>query len=233
MKFRKILLLNLLLFVVFLYIGTDVSAMNTGFSTQEMSEEEQNYFLSDNRFSLINIEPELVSIDCFDVREDGMLAIGSSNHSEKYVVVIDQNSNFLYGYSFNADGSFQIQWDGPNIIIYYVRGGIAALYDKDGNCVELKKIEETVENNDYWNHTIENTTRIIGNDIYQIKSDIPISFSYSKLTKADSTGTEYTIYDVGSIHTVRVIAITIAVLSFIAIVVVVIVKSARVHLKND
>ena len=77
-------------------------------------------------------------ISCFDVSESGLVAVGSATYGNQYIYVYDATGKFQYGQAFNNPGSYGLQWDGSDLIIYFVRSDIAALVDSEGNIKELK-----------------------------------------------------------------------------------------------
>ncbi len=109
MEVKRILLTGFILFI-FLWNGTStVFAMNTGFSTEAMESGDQQVFLSNVKLSLITEEPEKQVITCFDVNDDGLVAVGSKDLTKKIVLVYDSAGTFQYGYTFDCSGSFGLE----------------------------------------------------------------------------------------------------------------------------
>lgn len=102
-----------------------VSVMNTGFITEEIPIERQKNIAKNLYIRLLSEEPSLVSISCFDVREDYALAIGyvRTNNRATICVLYSQDGVFRYGYSLSTTGDYEIEWVGENLLIYLVRGG--------------------------------------------------------------------------------------------------------------
>lgn len=216
----------LLFFIALLYAccgSTNVLAMNTGFSTQTINTEDQKTFLSNIQLVKAEKEPAKNSIECFDVNEDGLIAIGTSDFSQQSISVYNLSSDYKYGYNFNCNQSFGVEWDGNNIIIYFVRSDVAVLVDENGTILELQKIENTTNNSSYWNHSVFSTQRTAGNYKYIIKNDMgPFNLfasSYSQLIVVDEQGNQTMLYNVNNAQISKTIFIFVAVIIFSAIVV--------------
>lgn len=225
----------MLFFAVLLYVcGTSavVLAMNTGFSTQTMNTEDQKTFLSNIQLVKEEKEPDKNGIVCFDVNEDGLIAIGTRDSSQKSVAIYNLSGDYKYSYNFNCNQSFGVEWDGNNLIIYFVRSNVAALVDENGTIPELREIENTTENNSYWNHSVFSTQRTVGEYKYIIKNDMgPFNIfasSYSQLVAEDEQGNQTILYNVNNAQMTKTIIIFIAVIAFVATAVTVItVKSVK------
>lgn len=50
--------------------------------------------------------------------ESGLVAVGSATYGNQYIYVYDATGKFQYGYAFNNPGSYGLQWDGSDLIIY-------------------------------------------------------------------------------------------------------------------
>ena len=99
MKMRcKWLYLCMSVLVVFSMSKMVTNAMNTGFSTKELSEERRYSFAENVNISSLSKEPVHKSIQCFDVNEKGMVAIGQQDVYGTEVCVYNSSKEFLYGY---------------------------------------------------------------------------------------------------------------------------------------
>ena len=99
--------------------GIEILAMNTGFDTQPLPKDKINTFLNNVNISVLTEEPPKRAIECFDVNENGIIAIGSSNFKEKSICVYTNDGIFQYGYSFKCEGSFGIEMDEDILNIYF------------------------------------------------------------------------------------------------------------------
>ena len=198
MKLQKCILVLLAVFSTFSG-GIHALAMETGFTTQEMERESQEHFLSNINLSLLDSPIEHEGISCFDVNEE-FIAVGFAHYSKRRVCVYTLDGVFQYGYSFECYGDFDLEWEQKNLIIHFVRGDIAASFDSNANCIEVRRIEDTFENNSYWNKQIRSTRKKVGNCQYRIRNDMGLlnitATSYSQLVKIEEDGTESILYDV-------------------------------------
>lgn len=106
------------------------------------------------------------------------------------------------------------------------------MVDGNGTIPELREIENTTENNSYWNHSVFSTQRTVGEYKYIIKNDMgPFNIfasSYSQLVAEDEQGNQTILYNVNNARMTKTIIIFIAVIAFVATAVTVItVKSLK------
>ena len=228
MKFKLIyLLLSFVLLIVISTNAIEANAMNTGFSTEELSEETKNMFISNISISPLKAEPAKKDILCFDVNEQGMIAIGQKDSQRKEVCVYTSQGEFLYGYTFNCTQSFCVEWDEQYVNIYFVRSDVIISLDSDGNILDAKKTLDTIDNNSYINSLLFSTTRTVGNTTYLIRNDMGIfnwiAPSFSQIVTIDETGTESIIYDVNSMQFTKMIITTSFIFVFVLVAIAVII----------
>ena len=206
----------------------EVLAMNTGFSTEILPDEAKNTFLTNVNISMLANEPPKRAIECFDVNEEGMIAIGSGGSVEKTIAIYDMAGSFQYGYKFNTYGSFGVEWDKNKIIIYFVRSDVAVALSSAGEVESILKILDTSENNSYWNSFVLSPKRTVGRYEYILKNDMGVlnffTSSYSQLVAIDSAGESNVIYDVNLDQMYKTILIFAAVVLAIGITIFAIVR---------
>lgn len=99
--------------------------------------------------------------------------------------------------------------------------------DSDGNILDIKAVQDTIDNNSYRNSLLYSTTRTVGNTTYLIRNDMGIfnwiATSYSQIVTIDATGSESIIYDVNSMQLTKTIVTIslICVFVFVAVAVVI------------
>lgn len=213
---------NLFLSIVFFLLLTstiNVNAISTGFSTAEISPEERDLFMSNIDISLLTKEPAKKSVKCFDVNQNRKIAICHNGIYGDEVCVYSDEGIFLYGYSFNCSQSYAIEWDNENINIYFVRSDVIISLDSDGVVLDVKKVEDTIDNNTHSNTLLHSNRRVVGDTMYIIKNDMKIfnyiSSSYSQIIAVDADGIENIIYDVGSTHAINKMVILL--ISFLVV----------------
>lgn len=236
MKTRKSILMLLVVLLLLSYSCLVSYAINSGFELSPISDEEK--FLIENNIDLSIFESETFNktIDCFDVSDEGLIAIGTSNSNDKYISIYDSQGVFQLGYRFNCNGSFGVEWDSNNIIIYLVRSDIACLINQDGTIKEVFTIENTQENDSYWNNQVFSTTRVVGNVEYRLQNDMgflnAFSSSYSQLVAQHSNGEIRTIYDVNSQQLLKSLIVLIFILLFVASVLAVLIRQNKAKINK-
>ena len=210
---------SILLVMIMLTIGTvDVFAMNTGFYTEPLSESDIDTILKNVNISILEEEPPKKSIECFDVNENGVVAIGCYSTDYKTVCIYSSNGDFQYGYRFETSGTFGIELNDDILNIYLVRSDIAIAINPTGEVESVLKIPFTSENNSYWNHNIYSRQRKVGDVEYALKNDMGIfnlfASSYSQLIVTTPDGEENIMYDVNSTQLTKMIISSVGIFAF-------------------
>ena len=212
-------------------------AINSGFELEPISNELELQIQDNTDISVFEQEMLGNTIECFDVNDNGMIALGTNNSGQKIVSIYNSQGVFQYGYQFNCSGSFGVEWDTDNIIIYFVRSDIACSVNPLGEIQEIVEIKSNSNNNSYWNNRVFSTTRTVGNVKYRIQNDFGIlnifSTSYSQLVIQDSNGQEKIIYDVNSQQLIKMIVEFVMVLSIVLIVLFVLIKKRTKPVNKD
>lgn len=215
MKIRKTIITLLFVVLSIWNLSTSIFAMQTGFTTKEVSTEKRENILSNIDLKITMQEAKDLGISCFDVSDNETIAIGASDAVQKYVYIYNKYGVFQYGYSFNSSGSFNIEWDNENIIIYFVRSDLAASFDENGNNIELRRIENTTENYSYWNQ-LDSSKRIVNGTSYTIENNIGLlkflTTSRSQLVKTEANGDVTILYDVKTGHVARAITLLVVII---------------------
>lgn len=221
---NKIISCVLVIFILVFNSALVCSAVQDDILTQptEQSFEIDDY-LSNIKFSLIDQEVIGYSIQCFDVNESEMVAIGLNSIDENFVNVYNENCEFLYGYTFDIEGSFELEWNNDNLRIYFERSEIIVTFDELGKCVEVGGMVYSTDNSIYKIDNVYLTEKTIGDTTYSMKNDSFIfnilGSSYSKLVKIEENSNEIVIYDAGSMNTARNIVILLGLVFFCVIII--------------
>ncbi len=222
MKIKNITFILLVAFLFLINSSWKCFAMNTGLTTVEMNNDSKQMFFSNTILSPIEDMPDNMTIDFFDVNESGQIAMILGEASTKYVAVYNSDGIFEYGFKFSDYGNVGVEWDREYLILYFVRSDVAAAFDNRGRCVELRMIENTTNNNSYWNHHISATTRTKNGSTYTIQNRMGLfnwfCTGYSQLVQTDNQGHERILYDVKSAHTTRIVVEIFVIVSFVVIV---------------
>lgn len=222
------------LIVSFAYI-TAVQATASGFSTQDITAEEENTFLSHINLTPVKEAPEKGKIQCFDVNEQGLIAVGQNGFQDKEVCIYTSRGEFLYGYRFDCNQSFCVEWDEQTLNLYFVRSGILLSVDAHGQVTEVKAVPDTIDNNTHENSLLYSTERVVGDVTYIIRNDMgPLNWvapSYSQILKVGADGTESIIYDVNSKQLLD-LTVTLGVICIIIVVAIVCITRESIRLKR-
>ena len=235
---RRIQYFLIVLLLIFLIPNEYAEALtiNTGFSTEEFSEDELNTFITNFEISMLTYEPEKRVIECFDVNEKGLIAIGCASSENKTICIYSNDGIFQYGYSFKSYGSFGIKFDENSIIIYLVRSSVAVSVNLAGEIEGALRILETYENNTYWNKSVFAKKREVSGTEYTLRNNMGIfnlfASSYSQLVALDINGEESILYDVSSTHMAKMIVMSVCILLFVSVVVYFVAREF-VRLKNN
>ena len=216
------------------------NAINTGFLTSELSEEDQIYFVKNIELRLIESEPPKSSVVCFDVNEKQMIAVVQNSSDRKVVCVYSSDGSFQYGYTFYCSGTFGVEWDNDKLNIYFVRSDVIISLDSDGDILDIKSVQDTIDNNSYRNSLLYSTTRTVGDTTFLIRNDMGIlnciATSYSQIVIKDVSGTENVIYDVNSTQLLKTLLITIFVFVFVIVAIIIVfrpvIKSMRIKIRS-
>lgn len=217
----------LLLLLLLVNWGVEVLAMNTGFSTESLPKDDLNKFINNINIAMLSDEPQKKAIECFDVNENGMVAIGCSDFEIKTVCIYTSDGDFQYGYSFECSGNFGVELVNSILYIYFVRSDVAIAVNPRGEVESILKIQNTSENNAYWNNCVFSNRRKIGDTEYTISNDMGIfnvfASSYSQLIVTNRNGEESIIYDVSSAQFSSMVVAFVGVVAFACLVLVVVI----------
>ena len=220
-------------FVVLLLCIPIVShAVNTGFSTEYEKDLDAYDIAKKIKFSVMKNEPRKEPMDCFDVSESGMIAIGTSQaSSNKRVYVYTSEGEYKYGYTFRSGGSFALEFDGEVLNIYFVRSDIILAVAPGGEIKGISKVQNTKENTSYLLNELYATEKEINGTKYIIRNDIGFlnlfATSYSRLVVKASDGEESIIYDVNAYQFVVVLFWVVGITAFVSIVITDVVRRER------
>ena len=216
-RFVLTAVVSLLLFCALISPG--VHAMNTGFQTEDISSKELK-----GSFSILYLpkEPKRTAIECFDVNEEGVIALCTHEFRSEYTVrIYSRDGVFQYGLQFQSDGMIQVEWnDTDSLNLYYVRGNVILTVDSNGKIVEIRKVINSIESSRY-SRQLESKERMIGDTTYSIQKNMgPLNFSiifpsYTQLIVRDASGEERVLYDVRTQQIMKILLIRAAIGLFV------------------
>lgn len=183
-----------------------VFAYGGGMKTEEMPKDEQNSLIENACINVFETKSEEKPIICFDVNEDGLIALGSENQNRKRICVYSEDMTFLYRINFNCNGAFGFEWNGDDIEIYFVRDRADVIVDRNGNIKVVRSYIESIENEKYFNYVLGATERTVNGAKYTLKTSSGKtssgrfgSFPYLCVTMQN--GEEKILYDVSDTYT--------------------------------
>lgn len=206
------LILTAVLLTVFLQCNTVLSKDTV--SKLEMTaypEDKIQSYVRELSLRYLSEEPPPSSLCCFDVCEDGRIAVGFQN---KKIAVYSPQGTFLYGFSFDASGSFSLLWNDGNICIYFMRSDILATFDAEGTCVGFAKLIQSYNNQEIVRKEIDVTKRQVGEIQYSLENDLPISVGAARLVAQYADGTRKVIYDATSAHNTATMLVSLVLIAF-------------------
>ena len=110
------------------------------------------------------------------------------------------------------------------LYIYLVRSNLAIAIDADGTIIEVKEIQDTINNTYYWHRRVWQSQKKLGNAEYVLRNDMgPLNVfaaSYSQLVVTNEKGETRIIYDVNSEALIKKLIRIIAIMGFVCFVVV-------------
>ena len=231
MKMKKFFSIFLTIIIILFTVQVcSASALNSGFSTEKMSSDEQKNIISHLRIEQTDKEPRNNALLCFDVSNNGYVAIGSESLPKKNISVYDEKGSFIYGYNFKSDGSFGVGWKNDFLVIYLVRENAAITINNNGDVLLCEEIKDTAENSSYWNNEIFSAERTRNNTRYTMKNKSKLlnifATSYSVLERTDESGVS-TVYDNSSNYEIKLIAECLGIIVIIIIAIVCLTKQFK------
>lgn len=191
-KMKNFYIIILLILSLFIF-SMPVAAMNTNF---DIENEKSN---SDTQVQLLTKEPARELIKCFDVNENGLIAVGMEGADYITIVVLNSDGVFQYGYKIKAPTSYAVEWGNDELNVYFSRGNDIISINKNGIVTGTSFVKYTTENDDYLRNTLKSTVKMVGEKKYQIKSggyfDNLRDGNYTQLTVTEN-GNETVIYAV-------------------------------------
>lgn len=219
-----------IIFFLLLFLGNamEVSALNTGLVTTDLTRDEKSRIISNIDLSLLEEEPEKSAIQSFDVNDNEQIALGHGTSDKKVISIYSHEGDFQYGYMFDCTGDFGVEWDGEYVNIYFARSSLIVSVDASGNIEDVLEVEDTIDNNSYINNFIYLEEKVIGDKIYVIKNDMGVlnwvASSYSQLVVKQAGGEEVVLYDVNATQFTKTLTIGILTILFFILAVTMIIR---------
>ena len=155
------------------------------------------------------------SVACISISSLGNVAIG---FKDKHINVYDNTGNYLYGFSFDFNGSYVFEFDqDDNIVIYPARGEERYYYSSDGELKQVTKFHSTLESDKYYRKLLQTKEFTINNKTYELKQ----SFANTKIIQSDENGNQKIIYErsdyIGKLTQILFVLVFVVIVSVIVV----------------
>lgn len=170
----------------------------------------------------------------FDISESENILIATEN---EMIHLMDSNGNLLSTFTFYMDGSYYVQWAENNIMLLAERGRFAIEFTSEGELIDIYTMDDSSAGS-YLRNLREKKTITVNDNTYAVSKDMGFisaflsGYSYTTLTKTDSTGNQLRLYDVSATQSRNSAIKWIVIFSFVALVVLIFVGSMVSYFKN-
>lgn len=219
------------LFFIFLFMWMSVLqtfSMESGFLTHPLPENEKAPVL---HLEFLEEEPAKRPIVCFDINSNGFIAIGHSQFEEKTVCVYSPEGLFLYGFAFQCNGLFELEWNSSYLNLYLARSSLLVCINENAEILEMAEVDNALQNNDYLNHVLQKETRQTENAEYTVRNRLGFFnlfvSSYSQLVIKPSGGAEKILYDVNSQQLAKILIIFISFVLIFSILILLVIREIK------
>lgn len=227
-------LLCLIAAIFFFLMPIQVYADTEGLHEDMDTTQEKEVFLHNISFALLQKEPAKKPILCFDVNDEGSIALGFQDTNNKHICVFSADGEFLYGYAFSAYGNYSVFWEGSEIGIFFSRGQIAITFDSNGDCTGFKQVTNNYDSYVRGGYSHQKYEK--NGILYSLENDFVIGNEFGRLKVLYPDGTKSVFYDATSSHNSAVLLEIICIVSLILCVIWYIVRKTMKHFsssKND
>lgn len=141
--------------------------------TEVTDQERLDYFFENISIRIEEREPIKSSIDCFAVNEKGMIAIiHNSSLGRRYIRIISNDGTFVKAFSYKQNSSaVAIRWDGDNLQIFSIRGGVAFTMDMEANILGVYDFTQDEAWYEYYENDLDAKEKTVENVTYKVTKD--------------------------------------------------------------
>ena len=134
-------------------------------------------------------EPETALIQCYDVNEDGLVAVCMvSGYCKNSALVYDSDGHFLYGYEINDSGLTVVHWRDSDLQLCVISDNMLVTADGKGNIKSVSAV--TDDQTELYGSYSEITSITLNGRSYNISKN-PLNADTVTLTENGSTRTIY------------------------------------------
>ena len=181
-----------------------------------LSEEDAAAYASEITFSAIGTPPTTMPISCFDISDDGLIAVCFKTSATSYIIcVYSEDFTFQYGFSFYSMGSAGVSWIQDELNVYFVRSGILVTVDENAKITKILGFPDTVQSDKYYRQEILVTSRTFDGKQYVL--DNPgiqklTNQDYARLSVKDGAGNTSVLYGDSTLPPAIVMVLVVAAL---------------------
>lgn len=158
-----------------------------------------------NRLDLKTIDEPMDHhpFSCFDVNEFGEYVLGFGQQDTDMILVYDSDGSYVCGFSIKNSGNLGALWENGSIVLYLSRSDLAVSIDRNGKCVNIRKIQNTMQNNEFWNQVVYANRRDMNGVSFTAEngpftSELLHWGAYHRLVKTTPDGERVVLYDTSS-----------------------------------
>lgn len=228
---KTIRILAFVLFCFFCSACTPTYAINTGLDLESIPTEKKTDYITSLSLQRIDAPIKDTVFCCFDICSiAGKYALGFDLDGSDIVQVFNSSGEYLYGFSFTNNGTFGIEWDEDNVIIYPARNDLAFSINEEADCVDVRYVKNTIDNHQYIRGKINAKQKELNGIIYRAKPGLG---GYTQLVSYTQDGAEQVLYGRSTIIDGRVIGfLFLWALLFVMAIVFVVYKAATIKSNN-
>lgn len=220
---KKTVCLLVTLYFFLTWGGLQVQATGVAPSFEEVDGHVAESFVASLNIQFLEEEPVEKGIVCFDVRKDGVIAIGFDTVRGDMISIYTKDGIYDRGYIFQNNGSFDILWEETDLHIYCTRAEKVVSLKEDGTVGGVRAYGSDRDYDDFRRNVLHVTERTVGDTIYRLRNRMGplnlIATSYSQLVAITPDGTERILYDANGALLLGMAVKTILILALVATVI--------------
>ena len=193
-------MLPILLLLCFQLLGP------AGHTKGPLSEDQAAAVTSRLNLAFSEEEPAKEGILCFDVDEDGTIALGTESHGRNWISIYDSSMVFQYAISFHSEGSFLIFLEEDHICLFLIRGNLWIEIDHTGQPVGVWQLEDYASSIAPLMEKGLAHSREVNGTVYELRNEsriLNLTGKYSLLVMSSAEGGERILYDVSETMSLR------------------------------
>ena len=217
---RSISFVLLIIGLMMLCIPTTYAAMEANFACEPVYGEEKTEHIDSLEIIYDDEVAYSGKIGCFDVREDGYIAVGSMSDTlterglwRKQIAVFSPEGILLRSFTFIDYGSYEIDWYGDNILVYCVRRDIIFSVSITTDSIDIYRLSDN-PHDQVWETFHEESTIVDGWE-YSTEHTFGLTKTTSHIIRTDKNGSSETVVSTTNKNMLFIVPIAIAAVVFV------------------